>query len=683
MTARQELPELLQHHFEHLQASAISIEVLKQRGYRSVSRKGELGELGFSKSQQRVPGILIPLWGVYGKVCGYQYRPDNPRLNSRGKPIKYETPYGAANTIDCPPQCQGRLGDPTVPLWIVEGTKKADSLASHGLAAISLKGVFGWRGKNKQGGTTALANWESVTLKGRKLVLCFDSDTATNENVALARSRLAHFLASRGGVVKIATLPQEGENKIGPDDFLATHTTHELEALVQEYIPELPKEGGGYLYYDEKGVHLDMGKLVSDLCGEFGFKTFPDTGEVLVYSDGVYVHGGEAKIYQECEERLGAPNITSYQINEVAGHIQRSTYVVRPEFNKDGGVLNLVNGLYVIRTGELIDHRAEFLSTIRIPVAYDPDADCPLIKKFFSEVLRPENIPVIEEFFGYCLIPAHWIQRLVLCIGDGGNGKSTLLELLRAFLGSQNCSHLSLQQIEAQRFALASLYGKLANIHADIPSKPLKYTGWLKMLTGGDTISAEKKFKEPFSFVNHAKLIFSTNKPPKVIDEDSFAFWRRWILINFPNKFVGDNADKLILAKMTTRDELSGLLNVALQGLDRLLRSGDFSYLASADEVAEQYRKESDPIYAFIEDMCEPDLEGWVSKDNLYQAFAAYCDNQHISKLGKESFGRQLKNTPNAHVVARQRRVSGELMWGWHGIKVVTDKPVLDMTVTR
>jgi len=205
MTARQELPELLQHHFEHLQASAISIEVLKQRGYRSVLRKGELGELGFSKSQQRVPGLLIPLWGVDGKVCGYQYRPDKPRLNARRKPIKYETPYGASNSIDCPRRCQGALSDPSIRLWILEGAKKADSLASHGLTTISLNGVFGWRGKSKQGGVIALGDWESIAFKGHEVVLSFDSDAATNENVALARSRLARFFSSRGLAYRMAS----------------------------------------------------------------------------------------------------------------------------------------------------------------------------------------------------------------------------------------------------------------------------------------------------------------------------------------------------------------------------------------------------------------------------------------------------------------------------------------------
>src|SRR5208283_2759033 len=91
-----------------------------------------------------------------------------------------------------------------------------------------------------------------------------------------------------------------------------------------------------------------------------------------------------------------------------------------------------------------------------------------------------------------------------------------------------------------------------------------------KMLTGGDSIGTEKKFKDEYSFVNYAKLIFSANKPPKVTDEDSYAFWRRWILIEFPNQFGDDKKDPEILNKLTAEAELSGLLNWALEGLARL-----------------------------------------------------------------------------------------------------------------
>ncbi|GAJ00410.1 unnamed protein product, partial [marine sediment metagenome] len=266
-------------------------------------------------------------------------------------------------------------------------------------------------------------------------------------------------------------------------------------------------------------------KLVDDLLAEYSFKTMRDNEECLVYEDGVYMPLGEATIKEECEKRVPKKFIHTHDINEIIGHIERSTYVKRPKFNSEKGVLNLENGLYNIQTGKLNPHTPEFLSNIRIPVIYDPDTDCPRVRRFFIEVLRQEDIPVIEELFGYCLIPDYTIQRAFLFLGDGANGKSTLLELLKHLIGADNCTNMSLQAIEYQRFAKAALFGKLANIYADIPATRMEHVGVFKTLTGGDTVGAEKKFKDGFSFNNTARLIFSTNKPPKV-EEDTLAFWR-------------------------------------------------------------------------------------------------------------------------------------------------------------
>ncbi|MBA7693119.1 hypothetical protein ES703_101695 [subsurface metagenome] len=227
---------------------------------------------------------------------------------------------------------------------------------------------------------------------------------------------------------------------------------------------------------------------------------------------------------------------------------------------------------------------------------------------------------------------------------------------------------------------MADLFGKLANIYADIPSTKMSHVGLFKMLTGGDTIGAEKKFRDRFSFNNTARLIFSTNKPPKV-DEDTLAFWRRWIFINFPNKFEGRQADKRLLQKLTKKSELSGLLNVALQGVGRLLSQQGYSYELSPDEIAEWHQKASDPIYAFVEDACEADPEAWISKDDLYDAFLKYCDEKNIPRIGKESFGRALKNAKNVHVISQRSGPRGRQMHGWKGIQLKKEEKEIDMEV--
>jgi len=96
-----QVPALLEHHHQHLVRSAMTDQVMVERKYESILGEKRLEQLGFTKAQRRTPGILMPLWGVDGQIVGHQYRPDNPR-NRNGKAIKYETPSGAANRIDCP-----------------------------------------------------------------------------------------------------------------------------------------------------------------------------------------------------------------------------------------------------------------------------------------------------------------------------------------------------------------------------------------------------------------------------------------------------------------------------------------------------------------------------------------------------------------------------------------------------
>jgi hypothetical protein len=228
-----EIPQLLKGHLAHLQASAISLEIVKERGYRSVLGKTPLREVGFSTAQQRAPGILIPLYGVDGNLISYQYRPDNPRTNSRGKIVKYEHAPGSSLRLDCPPRCKDKLKDPSIPLWITEGVKKEDALASHNLCAIGLSGVWGFKGKNRLGGITFLADWDEVAVNDRDVYIVFDSDVMDKPEVAQALLRLSEHLARRKANIYQVTLPSPTGVKMGVDDFLLRHQVNKLVALAK------------------------------------------------------------------------------------------------------------------------------------------------------------------------------------------------------------------------------------------------------------------------------------------------------------------------------------------------------------------------------------------------------------------------------------------------------------------
>lgn len=181
------------HRSELIKGSAITPEVMEARGYRTVETKAELERLGFGRAQRNVPGLLIPVHGAAGGVVLYQYRPDEPRIN-KGKSVKYETPSGSKMVLDVHPFCREQLGDPSQPLFVTEGIKKGDALASRGLCAVALIGVWNWRGTNEKGGKVALPEWENVALNGRQVYVVFDSDVMLNPQVHAALSRLKAFL---------------------------------------------------------------------------------------------------------------------------------------------------------------------------------------------------------------------------------------------------------------------------------------------------------------------------------------------------------------------------------------------------------------------------------------------------------------------------------------------------------
>ena len=163
----------------------------------------------------------------------YQLRADEPRIDHRGKPVKYELPRGTQMLLDAHPAIREQLGDPTIPLWITEGIFKADAAISVGLCCIALLGVWNWRGTNGLGGKMRSPIGRQLRLKVAIVYLAFDSDVMTKREVYAALVRLGAFLTSRGAHVHYVYLPSgPGGIKVGLDDYLAAgHAVDDLLAL--------------------------------------------------------------------------------------------------------------------------------------------------------------------------------------------------------------------------------------------------------------------------------------------------------------------------------------------------------------------------------------------------------------------------------------------------------------------
>jgi putative DNA primase/helicase len=417
-------------------------------------------------------------------------------------------------------------------------------------------------------------------------------------------------------------------------------------------------------------IRISHDVIADKIMHEESLVTITETDALLRYDgkSGLYLPDGEAFVKMKVEQLMNAADQSEYAtisyVKGVIGHIKRSTYIPFEVLNGDPDLLVVRNGIIRLTDRELMPHSPKPVFTVGIPVTYLPSAKCPNIDLFFHQIVNPDNVALLYELCGWCLDRKSPIQKLFFLLGAGANGKSTFLNLLRKFLGPENCSAASLQSLADNRFTMAQLANKLLNAFPDLPATGIKDPAIIKGLTGGDVMQAEHKFERPFNLQNTAKLVFSANKAPR-LSEDTDAIWRRLIVVDFPNQFMGDKAESDLIEKLTAAEELSGLLNGALGALQRLRQRKAFTTSGSIAAIRREYLLSSNPVPVFIEERCERDLKASVTKDALFEAFLQFCEDTGANVIGKKAFGARL----NAMAIASE----GQDAWYthvWRGIKL-------------
>jgi putative DNA primase/helicase len=190
-----------------------------------------------------------------------------------------------------------------------------------------------------------------------------------------------------------------------------------------------------------------------------------------------------------------------------------------------------------------------------------------------------------------------------------------------------------------------------------------------KMLSGNDTVQGEEKFKKMFFFVNHAKQIYSCNQIPETHD-DTDAFMRRWIIVNFPNKFVGVECDLNKLAKLTAPHELSGLLNKAVESLRNLLQRGQFCTNETTEEVRLNYIRQSNSAKAFIEETLNSSTahEDFIDESTVYREYIAFCNTNRLTSMTKRILTINMQQyMPQAKQTTQQ--VNSQVVHVWRYVK--------------
>lgn len=375
--------------------------------------------------------------------------------------------------------------------------------------------------------------------------------------------------------------------------------------------------------------------------------------DMYVYDEQkqVYVGNGDLFLRQKVKEWLDEHSSPG-KFKNVLFDVQTETFVNRDTFNLPLHLIPVKNGIYNFKTKELIPNSPEYFVVNRLPIIYEPKADCPKIKKFLEEI-QPDNTnrKIIQDYIGYMLRRSFPFDLVLMFLGEGDNGKSTLIELVETFLGGENVAHVPVYELCHEAWALAELYLKLANTVADIEQKELRYTRRFKGATGGDTVRAQRKFGHPFYFKPYTKHIWSSNRMPQCYD-DTDAWHRRWGIMQFTQIFRASafGTDPFIIEKLTIEEELSGMFNWALEGLERLMKNKYFVGLPSIESRRQFWKKHSDPISAFLSSVCiKWCADCKVSKQEFYEAYMEFCEYEKLTVWTKQKVGRWIKE--NCHTV--------------------------------
>ena len=407
--------------------------------------------------------------------------------------------------------------------------------------------------------------------------------------------------------------------------------------------------------------------------------------EMWIYNEGIFIPNAQTFIKERCDDLLGVTNTTNIT-NQVIFKIEVRSYIEQSDFFKEESphLIAVQNGILDLKKNILIPFNPDFRFFNKLPMNYNPKATCNNIIKFFKSTLKDEKeIKVIQELFGFLLYREYFLEKAFMFLGSGRNGKGKTIDLMKRFLGIENCSEISLEDLEKDIYSLGELFKKMANLSGDLSRSALKHTGNFKKLTGRDLVSGARKFKSRVNFDNYSKMIFACNELPVTYDI-TLAFFNRWIIIDFPFTFLTQKEmekendkenlklqDPEIIKKIATKDELEGLLIWALEGLKRLFDNKTFSLSPSTEETKTKWLRKSDSFQGFIMDCLVEDEENHVLKTDLKKAYSKYCKKYKLRISGDKIIKILIETLMGGW--DERVKVGETQKYAWFGIRLMED----------
>ena len=347
------------------------------------------------------------------------------------------------------------------------------------------------------------------------------------------------------------------------------------------------------------------------------------------------------------------------------------------DFPPEQDRIHVANGTLLLN-GTFTEGRPAIVRS-RLPVGYNPDAPAPVIwLNFLDGLLYAEDIPTLQEFIGYCLIPSNKGQRMMVIKGNGGEGKSQIGAVLSTIFGT-NMKDGSIGKISENRFARADLEHILLCVDDDMRMEALRQTNYVKsIVTAQGKMDLERKGKQSYQSQLYVRFLCFGNGALTALHDKSDGFFRRQIVLTTKDRPAGRADDPFLVDKLLREKE--GILLWCLEGLHRLIRNNyQFSISGKARENMETVKRSSNNVIEFLQS------EGYIrfkadseaSSKAIYEAYTRWCDdnaqkpmsaNRVSSELAQNERFYNVEATNNVHV-------GGKRVRGFVGIEVVNPLP--------
>lgn len=348
------------------------------------------------------------------------------------------------------------------------------------------------------------------------------------------------------------------------------------------------------------------------------------------------------KAITECEDIDGVNNMSRPKKLDILRNIKDLQHHSFEEFNQDN-LINFQNCYFNLQTREVIPHSMDYLSTIQLPYEYDKDAVPKIWLRAIVEIFQgsSEKIDLLQEFCGYCLTKDTKQEKALFMLGNGQNGKSTILEGINYMLGEANVSHLNLRNLVKPEY-VGLIMDKFVNIVSEIPKAANEYEDAFKMLASGEPVTVNTKFIPTYDARPYCKLIFAANRMPRIGDT-SQGVYRRLIVINFNREFEEHEQDKNL--KVTIKSEAAGIFNWALEGLDRLNERGYFDIGKTIRDDIKEVEIDNNVVMQFVNEYIETtgNPDDHIFKDEAFDKYRAFClEVDSKSKFSRRNFGAEI-----------------------------------------